>query len=49
VVKAGPEFEILSRNPMDDLIMATPAISGNMLYFRTQHYLVAVGKGQLIQ
>lgn len=44
VVKAGPEFEILSRNPMDDLMMASPAISEEMLFFRTQHYLVAVGK-----
>ena len=44
VVKAGPTFEILSRNPMDDLLMASPAISGDMLFFRTQKYLVAVGK-----
>jgi outer membrane protein assembly factor BamB len=44
VVKAGREFEILSRNPLDDLIMATPAISEGSLYFRTQNYLVAVGK-----
>ncbi len=44
VVKAGPEFEILARNPLDDLIMATPAISGNMIFFRTQHFLVAVGQ-----
>jgi len=44
VVKAGPEFEILSRNPLDDLLMASPAISEGMLFFRTQHYLVAVGK-----
>jgi len=43
VIKAGPEFEVISKNPMDDLIMATPAISGDMLYLRTQHYLVAVG------
>jgi len=43
VVKAGPEFELLSRNPMDDLMMASPAISEDMLFFRTQHYLVAVG------
>ncbi len=43
VVKAGREFELLSRNPMDDLIMASPAISEDMLFFRTQHYLVAVG------
>ena len=44
VVKAGREFEILSRNPMDDLMMASPAISEDMIFFRTQHYLVAVGK-----
>ena len=43
MVKAGPEFEVLSKNPLEDLIMATPAISDGMLYFRTQHYLVAVG------
>jgi outer membrane protein assembly factor BamB len=43
VVKAGREFEILSRNNMDDLLMASPAISGDMIFFRTQHYLVAVG------
>ena len=46
VIKAGPEFEHLSRNPMDDLIMASPAISERMLFFRTQHYLVAVGDSQ---
>ncbi len=46
VIKAGPVFEILSRNPMDDLLMASPAISDNILFFRTQHYLVAVGANQ---
>ena len=44
VGKAGPKFEILSRNPMDDLLMASPAISEDMLFFRTQKYLVAVGQ-----
>jgi outer membrane protein assembly factor BamB len=43
VVKAGRKFELLSRNPMEDLMMASPAISEDMLFFRTQHYLVAVG------
>ena len=43
VVKAGPEFEILSRTSMDDVLMATPAISDDMIFFRTQKYLVAVG------
>jgi hypothetical protein len=46
VVKAGPEFEVLSRNPLDDLIMASPAISENMLFFRTRHSLVAVGRNE---
>lgn len=44
VVKAGPEFEIIAENSMNDPIMASPAISDNMLFFRTQHSLIAVGK-----
>jgi outer membrane protein assembly factor BamB len=46
VVAAGPEFKIISRNPLEDLIMASPAISEDMIYFRTQHYLVAVGENE---
>jgi len=42
VVQAGPEYKLLDKNPLKDVCMATPAISGNTLYFRTQHYLVAV-------
>lgn len=42
VVQAGPEFKLLAKNAMKDVCMATPAISGNTLYFRTQHFLVAV-------
>jgi outer membrane protein assembly factor BamB len=42
VLKAGPEFEVLSTNSMKDECMATPAISEGTLYFRTHHYLVAV-------
>ena len=44
VIKAGPDFELISRNPMEDLILATPAISEDMLFFRTQKQLVAVAK-----
>lgn len=43
VVKAGPKFELLSRNPMGELLMATPAISSGMMFVRTQHHLFAVG------
>ena len=42
VIKAGPEFKLLAKNQMKDICMATPAISGNVLFFRTQHYLIAV-------
>ena len=42
VVKAGPEFKLLAKNALKDICMATPAISGNALYFRTQHYVIAV-------
>jgi outer membrane protein assembly factor BamB len=42
VVKAGPEFKLLAKNALKDVCMATPAICGNTLYFRTQHYLIAV-------
>jgi len=42
VLKAGPVFQILARNALKDICMATPAISGNVIFFRTQHYLIAV-------
>ena len=42
VVKAGPVFQLLAKNALKDICMATPAISGNTLYFRTRHFLIAV-------
>ena len=44
VVRAGPEFELLATNALDEVTMATPAISKGTLFFRTQSHLVAVGK-----
>ena len=43
VVKAGPKFEELAVNPLGEVSMATPAISGGVLYFRTQAHVVAIG------
>jgi hypothetical protein len=43
VVKAGPEFEMIAHNTMNDILMATPAISGNVIFFRAQKSLIAVG------
>ncbi len=42
VVKAGREFELLSKNPLGDYAMATPAISDGMMYFRTGGAVIAV-------
>ncbi len=44
VVKAGPKFELLAQNPMGEVCMATPAISGDTLYFRTRGHLVAIAE-----
>ncbi len=35
VIKAGPEFEILATNPLDEFTMATPAIAHRSLFIRT--------------
>ena len=43
VVKAGPKFELLAVNELDDVCMATPAISGGTLFVRSQHFLFALG------
>ena len=42
VVKAGVEFEGLSVNPLGEICMATPAIAGGTLIFRTRGHVVAV-------
>ena len=34
VVKAGPTYELLAKNPMGEVIMATPAISDGLIIFR---------------
>jgi outer membrane protein assembly factor BamB len=43
VVKAGEHFELLQKNEMGEPLMATPAISGEVLLVRTQHHLWAIG------
>lgn len=42
VVKAGPEFELLAENSMGEVLMASPAISEGVLFFRTEGHLVAI-------
>jgi len=42
VVKAGPEYELLSTNPMGEVLMATPAISNGVIYVRGLKHLFAI-------
>ncbi len=46
VVRTGPTFELLAVNSMDEVTMATPAISEGTIYFRTRSHLVAVGSNK---
>ena len=42
VVRAGPKHELLSVNPMGEVLMATPAISDGMLIVRGVNHVFAV-------
>jgi outer membrane protein assembly factor BamB len=42
VVRAGRRFELLARNDMGEMCLATPAISGDLLLVRTRTHLVAL-------
>ncbi len=44
VIKAGPEFELISSNPVNEIIMATPAISDGMIFIRGQHHVFCIGR-----
>lgn len=43
VLKDGDEFKLLAEIPMNDICMVAPAITDGMIFFRTQHHLIAVG------
>jgi len=44
VVQAGPEFRLLSVNPLGETHLATPAVSEGRLFFRTRGHVVCVGE-----
>jgi outer membrane protein assembly factor BamB len=46
VVKAGRKFELLATNPMGQPLMATPALSDDLLIMRTGNQIYAVGDGK---
>jgi outer membrane protein assembly factor BamB len=44
VFKAGPHFEMLAENSLNDLCLSSPAISGGQIFIRTAQYLYCIGK-----
>ena len=42
VVKAGPDYQVLSKNPMGEVLMATPAVSDGLLIFRGLKNIIAI-------
>jgi outer membrane protein assembly factor BamB len=44
IIKDGDSFEQLAEIPLNDICLTAPAITDGMIFFRTQRYLIAVGK-----
>jgi len=42
VVKAGPQFELLAKNSVGEPVLATPALSGDLLIVRGARHLFAI-------
>jgi outer membrane protein assembly factor BamB len=44
IIQTGQDFKVLSEYSLDDICMVTPAITENIIFFRTQRHLIAIGK-----
>jgi outer membrane protein assembly factor BamB len=44
VIKAGSKYELIAINPMNEAMMATPAISDNMLIIRGQRHVFGIAE-----
>jgi outer membrane protein assembly factor BamB len=44
VVRAGPSFEVLAENDLDDYSLSSPAIANGQIFIRTAKALWAIGK-----
>lgn len=49
VVKAGPKFELLAKNNMEEVALATPALADGKLFLRTTTRLFCVGAKKTAQ
>jgi outer membrane protein assembly factor BamB len=46
VFTAGPKFEVLAENPLDDYCLSSPAVSEGQIFIRTDKHLWAIGTRQ---
>jgi outer membrane protein assembly factor BamB len=44
VVKAGPQFEVLAENALNDYTLSSPAVSDGQIFIRTAQHLYCFGK-----
>lgn len=44
VFAAGPKFELLAENPLNDYCLSSPAVSDGQIFIRTTQFLWAIGK-----
>ena len=44
VLRAGPEFEVLAENDLDDYCLSSPAVSEGQIFIRTTGHLHAIGE-----
>ena len=44
VIQAGPKFEVLAENSLNEYCLSSPAISDGRIYIRTSGHLYAIGK-----
>ncbi|MEK6300805.1 MAG: PQQ-binding-like beta-propeller repeat protein [Acidobacteriota bacterium] len=44
VLKAGPKFEVIAENNLNDYTLSSPAISDGQIFMRTAQYLYCIGK-----
>ena len=44
VIQAGPKFEVLAENALNEYCLSSPAISDGRIYIRTSGHLYAIGK-----
>ncbi len=44
VIKAGPKFEVIAENPLNDYCLSSPAISDGQIFIRTATHLYSIGQ-----